>query len=85
MNPAQILNELIARQIPFTIFEDHLFLPRGQAADLADDVQRYSRILARLLAESFQDPKPETSHIGRSTERFRMTLPLPKRRQALLH
>ncbi len=85
MNPAQLLNELIARQIPFTVIEDHLFLPRNQAADLADDVLRYSRVLARLLTESFQDPKPETSQIGRSTERFRMTLALPQRRQALLN
>ncbi|MDF1661053.1 MAG: hypothetical protein P1V97_04745 [Planctomycetota bacterium] len=85
MNPAQLLNELISRQIAFTIVEDHLFLPRGQALDLAEDVQRYSRVLARLLTESFQDPQSSSPQIGRSTERFRTTLPLPSRRQALLH
>lgn len=85
MNPAQLLNELISRQIPFTIVEDHLFLPRGQASDLAEDVERYSHVLARLLTESFQDPQPTSRQLGRSTERFRTTLPLPSRRHALLN
>lgn len=85
MNPAQVLNELIARQIPFSIMEDHFIVPQGQATDLADEVERYSRVLARIVNESFQDPTPPVKNLGRSTERFRATLPLPKARRALIH
>lgn len=84
MNPPQLLNEIISRKIPFTVVEDHLFLPHGKAPDLTEDVQRYSRVLARLINESFQDPEPKSGDVGRSTERFRATLTLPSRRQALL-
>jgi hypothetical protein len=77
MNPHQLLEELLRRQIPFTLRDGFVFVAQGVAEDLRDALEAHCQEIARLLAEGFREPTQRAVQNRRTSARYRTMLPLP--------
>jgi hypothetical protein len=85
MNANRLLEELLSRQIPFSIRDGFLFVSSKGIEDLQGAIDEHGAAVAQLLNEEFVAKNVKKAlRVRRTTVGFSTTFPIPSPRPSVL-